>query len=131
MEIRKSIEPYSGVTIGRQGWQNATGPRPKRAPAQEAASSEIFFLTLYLSSSRKYLSGSENERERGRLKKNKKLPKISLKYDDFISKMRVDSAPKVKNWTLLKVYQNYQMQHPTPVSIQIQNNHNKELAKSK
>ncbi|GBP61945.1 Facilitated trehalose transporter Tret1 [Eumeta japonica] len=32
----------------RQGWQNATGPRPKRAPAQEAASSEIFFLTLYL-----------------------------------------------------------------------------------
>ncbi|GBP48724.1 hypothetical protein EVAR_88185_1 [Eumeta japonica] len=30
--------------------------------------------------------------------------------------MRVDSAPKVKNWTLLKVYQNYQMQHPTPVS---------------
>ncbi|GBP93749.1 hypothetical protein EVAR_51318_1 [Eumeta japonica] len=40
----------SGVTIGRQGWQNATGPRPKRAPAQEAASSEIFFLTLYLSS---------------------------------------------------------------------------------
>ncbi|GBP84018.1 hypothetical protein EVAR_15755_1 [Eumeta japonica] len=39
-----------GVTIGRQGWQNATGPRPKGAPAQEAASSEIFFLTLYLSS---------------------------------------------------------------------------------
>ncbi|GBP60025.1 Condensin complex subunit 1 [Eumeta japonica] len=40
---------HIGVTIGRQGWQNATGPRPKRAPAQEAASSEIFFYTLYLS----------------------------------------------------------------------------------
>ncbi|GBP41602.1 hypothetical protein EVAR_34035_1 [Eumeta japonica] len=38
------------LAMRRQGWQNATGPRPKRAPAQEAASSEIFFLTLYLSS---------------------------------------------------------------------------------
>ncbi|GBP49127.1 hypothetical protein EVAR_80795_1 [Eumeta japonica] len=40
-------------------------------------------------------------------------------------KTRVNSAPKVKIWTVLKVFQNYQMQNPIPVSIQIQNNHNK------
>lgn len=39
-------------------------------------------------------------------------------------KTRVNSALKVMNWVLLKVYQNYQMQYPTPLSIQIQNNHN-------
>lgn len=33
----------SGATIGWQGWQNATGPRPTKVPAQEAASQEYFF----------------------------------------------------------------------------------------
>ncbi|GBP82999.1 hypothetical protein EVAR_58446_1 [Eumeta japonica] len=45
----KVVRTWRNYRAGR-GWQNATGPPPKGAPAQEAASSEIFFLTLYLSS---------------------------------------------------------------------------------
>ncbi|GBP00476.1 hypothetical protein EVAR_1009_1 [Eumeta japonica] len=93
---RLSNNLESGVTIGRQGWQNATGPRPKRAPAQEAASSEIFFLTLYLSS--KNASGQCSKSEE--LDFTKSIPELP------------DAAPDTS------VYQ-------------IQNNHNKELAKSK
>ncbi|GBP04903.1 Zinc finger MYM-type protein 1 [Eumeta japonica] len=69
IETKEAVEVVlSGVTIGRQGWQNATGPRPKGAPAQEAPSSEIFFLTLYLNS--KNASGQCSKSQEFDLTKN-------------------------------------------------------------
>ncbi|GBP34665.1 hypothetical protein EVAR_31534_1 [Eumeta japonica] len=80
------------------------------------------------SSSRKHLNGSEKrKRKRETEEKNKKLSKISryLKNDDFINGNTIGQCFKSEDLDLTKSIPELSDAAPAPVSIQIQNNHNK------